>query len=74
MSAKVTYLDQNHWIALSRAAYGRASRTETPVVLEALRQALSIGTRLFPAIVCSLPRNIETGGSREVGPPGELYA
>jgi len=39
MSAKVTYLDQNHWIELSRAAYGRASRTETPVVLEALRQA-----------------------------------
>lgn len=45
---KVTYLDQNHWIELSRAAHGRASRTETPIVLDILRQAQASGRACFP--------------------------
>jgi len=45
---KVIYLDQNHWIELARTAYGRASRPETPMVLEALRQARASGRTCFP--------------------------
>jgi hypothetical protein len=45
---KVTYLDQNHWIKLSQAAYGRGGRPETTAVLEALRQARALGRACFP--------------------------
>ena len=36
---KVAYLDQNHWIKLSQAAYGRTSDPEMVRVLDALDQA-----------------------------------
>ena len=54
---KVTYLDQNHWIELSRAAHGRACRTETPNVLDALRKARASGRATFPL---SLAHYLET--------------
>src|SRR5437016_102477 len=54
---KVIYLDQNHWIELSRAAHGRASRPNTPVVLDALRKAQVAGRACFPL---SLAHYIET--------------
>jgi hypothetical protein len=45
---KVTYLDQNHWIQLSQAAYGLGGRPETATVLEALLQARASGRACFP--------------------------
>ena len=45
---KVTYLDQLHWIDLSRAAYGLDSPPEIPRVLEVLRQAKASGRVCFP--------------------------
>jgi hypothetical protein len=45
---KVTYLDQNHWIKLSQAAYGRGDCPETAAVLKALRQARASGRACFP--------------------------
>src|ERR1700694_3243100 len=45
---KVIYVDQNHWIELSRATHGRASRTETLSVLETLREARASGQASFP--------------------------
>jgi hypothetical protein len=48
LPVKVTYLDQNHWIKLSQAAYGRGGRPETATVLEALRQARASGRACFP--------------------------
>jgi hypothetical protein len=45
---KVIYLDQNHWIELSRAAHSRASRAETPMVLDMLRRARASGRACFP--------------------------
>lgn len=54
---KVIYLDQNHWIELSRAAHGRASRPNTPVVLDALRKAQAAGRACVPI---SLAHYIET--------------
>ncbi|MGH8059663.1 MAG: hypothetical protein ACREOH_20895, partial [Candidatus Entotheonellia bacterium] len=59
---KVTYLDQNHWMKLSRAAYGRASRPETPGVLEAFRQARASGCACFPI---SYAHYIETRKQRD---------
>lgn len=54
---KVIYLDQNHWIELSRAAHGRASRTETPNVLDAICKARASGQAIFPL---SLAHYLET--------------
>lgn len=54
---KVIYLDQNHWIELSRAAHGRASRTETLSVLDTLRKARVSGRASVPL---SLAHYIET--------------
>ncbi len=54
---KVIYLDQNHWIELSRAAHGRASRTETPSVLHVLRKARASERAGFPL---SLAHYMET--------------
>jgi hypothetical protein len=45
---KVTYLDQLHWIELSRAVHGRARFPDTPGVLETLRQARASGRACFP--------------------------
>jgi hypothetical protein len=45
---KIVYLDQNHWIELSRAAHGRKTKAETPAVLGALRKARKSGCACFP--------------------------
>lgn len=45
---KVIYLDQNHWIELSRVAQGWASATVTPSILDSLRQARQSGRACFP--------------------------
>lgn len=54
---KVVYLDQNHWIELSRAVYGLGSQPETPKVLDALREAQVSGRASFPL---SLAHYMET--------------
>ncbi|MFC2099266.1 hypothetical protein ACFLSF_00320 [Candidatus Bipolaricaulota bacterium] len=54
---KIVYLDQNHWIELSRAAHGRVSRTETPRLLDVLREAHTSERASFPL---SLAHYMET--------------
>ena len=54
---KVVYLDQNHWIELSRAAHGRPRTAETTAVLDGLRRARACGRACFPL---SLAHYIET--------------
>src|SRR5258707_1102026 len=54
---KVVYLDQNHWIELSRAAHGRPSRSHAMTALEAFRKAQASRTACFPL---SLAHYIET--------------
>jgi len=45
---KTVYLDQNHWIELSRAKYRRDAQPETPSVLQALRILQQSGSACFP--------------------------
>jgi hypothetical protein len=45
---KITYLDQNHWIELSKAVYSHPRFSDTPRVLEALCQARISGRACFP--------------------------
>jgi hypothetical protein len=45
---KIVYLDEFHWITLSKAAHGRASSPEAPAVLKTLRQAQASGRTCFP--------------------------
>jgi hypothetical protein len=45
---KIVYLDENHWIELSKAVHGRVSSPETLAVLEVLRQARALGRACFP--------------------------
>lgn len=45
---KIIYLDQNHWIELARAAYGRSSRPDTSSIVESLCQARRSGHACFP--------------------------
>ena len=40
---KITYLDQNHWINLSKAAWGRHNDPGMARVLDALDQARATG-------------------------------
>lgn len=54
---KIVYLDQNHWIELSKAAYQRRALPETASVLEALRASAQSGSACFPL---SLGHYIET--------------
>ena len=68
---KIIYLDQNHWIELSRAAYGRSSRTDTPGVVESLRQAQRSGRACFPL---SYGHYVETRKQREPDRRGRLAA
>jgi len=45
---KIVYLDQNHWIELSRAEYHRDAQPETPSVLQTLRILRQSGSACFP--------------------------
>lgn len=45
---KIVYLDQNHWIELSKAAYQRDAQPETPSVLQALRALRQSSCACFP--------------------------
>ena len=45
---KIIYLDQNHWIELSRAAYGRGCKQGVSEVLSVARRAVAAGTACFP--------------------------
>ena len=45
---KIIYLDQNHWIELSRAAHGRAAKRGVYEVLAAARLASAAGSACFP--------------------------
>ncbi|MCY3845450.1 MAG: hypothetical protein OXH69_18150 [Acidobacteria bacterium] len=45
---KIVYLDQNHWIELSRAAHGRAVKPGVREVLTAARLATAVGSACFP--------------------------
>ena len=45
---KIVYLDQNHWIELARAAYGRKAKPGIPEALAVVRHAASVGAACFP--------------------------
>ena len=45
---KIVYLDQNHWIELSRAAHGRAAKHGVREVLAAARLTTAAGSACFP--------------------------
>lgn len=48
VGVKIVYLDQNHWIELSKAAYQRDAQPETPSVLQALRTLRQSSCACFP--------------------------
>ena len=45
---KIVYLDQNHWIELSRAVHGRAAKRGVRDVLAVARLATAAGSACFP--------------------------
>src|SRR5687767_2783301 len=54
---KTVYLDQNHWIALAKGAYGKPARPELARTSEILREASAAGRICVPL---SLAHYIET--------------
>ena len=45
---KIVYLDQNHWIELSKAAHGRESKPGVPEVLSELKRSVVNGEACLP--------------------------
>src|SRR5260370_37664981 len=59
------YLDQNKWIDLSRAYYGRTGGERYGGALRATRDAVARGTPIAP---CSLAHSLGTLVARDSGP------
>jgi hypothetical protein len=48
VTLKIVYLDQNHWIELSKAVHGKDTPPQTHDVLNCIRQAKASGGAVFP--------------------------